>query len=202
MHKNKILLVNPPYVVFTRTAEPCLPLGLGYVSSFLESYGFDVSIFNADWMPYTIFTKPIVSNKSYDYKQKENHWLKIKNCMVKLLENVDILGIAVSTPSYGSALKIAKIAKDINPNVVIVAGGIHPSIMPGKTLKEDNIDIVVIGEGEHTMLDLANNLPNKKSWYNIPGICFRDEQGEAIFTKGRDFIDSLDLLPSSNRKFI
>jgi len=204
MRKNKILLVNPPHVVLKRKNESYSSLGLGYMSSFLKVSGFQVTILNADWMSYNFFKKPTtyeISLNDFSYsKLGENYWPQIKHIISKI--SPDILGLSISTPAYNSALKIAKIAKETNPNIIVIAGGIHPSVMPAETLRESAFDIVVMGEGEHTMLDLAKCLPDKEGLYNIPGICFKNEIGEVIFNKERGFIKNLDSLYFPDRTFL
>ena len=58
-------------------------------------------------------------------------------------------------------LKIAKLIKKYNANIPIVLGGVHPSLLPEQTLQNELVDIVVVGEGERTIQDLAICLLNQ-----------------------------------------
>lgn len=42
---------------------------------------------------------------------------------------------------------IAKLAKNVNPNILTVIGGAHASINPEMVISDKNIDVVVVGEG-------------------------------------------------------
>jgi anaerobic magnesium-protoporphyrin IX monomethyl ester cyclase len=51
-----------------------------------------------------------------------------------------------------------ELTKNILPNSLTVIGGPHTTFMPSETLKSsENLDVVVMGEGEKTMVDLANH---------------------------------------------
>ena len=76
----------------------------------------------------------------------------------------DILGISIMYSSDIHSLhKIARLIKDINPNIIVVAGGIHPSIYPREVLLESceesgpAIDYVIRGEGEIRFADFITN---------------------------------------------
>ena len=195
MRKNKILLVNPPYDIFKKNSEFYMPLGLGYISSFLKASGFDVSIFDANWRGRNIFKSPVMydlhPNMSYEnIKLEKIYWSRARD-IIKAL-SPDILGIHMLTPTYDSALKIAKIAKQLNPDITVIAGAIHATIMPYEILRKSDFDIIVMGEGEHTMLDLAECLPDRDNLHDIPGICYKDGEGKIVVTKRRNFMEDID----------
>lgn len=80
-------------------------------------------------------------------------------------------------------------------DVPIIWGGYHSTITPEQTLMNDFIDLVAIGEGERTVVELANVL-RKYGWdaqelAKVAGIGFK-ENGNTVFTKSRPFIKDLD----------
>lgn len=112
--------------------------------------------------------------------------------------NPDVLGMSAITFTLLDSLYIAEIAKEVNPEIKVILGGPHPTLFPYETIKQANVDIVVVGEGEITFQELINSLDNGKKLKDIDGIFFK-ENGRIIKTKPREFIKNLDDLPISDR---
>ncbi len=75
----------------------------------------------------------------------------------------------------GYALEISSYIKSIS-EVPIVWGGIHASLLPEATLKNKNIDILVIGEGELSFLELVKALKDKRNLRDIEGIWYKSKE--------------------------
>jgi anaerobic magnesium-protoporphyrin IX monomethyl ester cyclase len=80
-------------------------------------------------------------------------------------------------------------------DVAIIWGGIHATMLPVQTVQNDFIDVVAIGEGEQTIVELANLLRQER-WQvgalkEVAGIAFKDD-GQAVVTQPRPFIQNLD----------
>ncbi len=83
------------------------------------------------------------------------------------------VGISVKTgPQIRYALEASKLVKK-DGNVLVVWGGIHPSLLPEQTLQNENIDIVVQGEGEETLYELVKALEHGEPLGNIRGIWYK-----------------------------
>ncbi len=118
---------------------------------------------------------------------------KIKTTIQNL--SPSIVGISVTTPSYSNGLKFAKLVKECNPDIKVVMGGPHPSVLFEDVAKEKNIDFVVIGEGEQTMLEIADCLlRNTGEIAGIKGIAYSDN-GKVKITEKRPFIKDPDVIP-------
>ena len=78
--------------------------------------------------------------------------------------------------------------------VPIVWGGCHPTVMPQQTVSSDKVDIVVIGEGDETFLELVQALESKKDLSLIKGIAYKDGS-KVIQTEERPLVDVESLLP-------
>lgn len=93
------------------------------------------------------------------------------------------------------ALSLAQIVRDLTDGrVPIVWGGCHPSVVPEQTLENDNVDVVVIGEGDETFLELAQAFGRRQSLNTIKGIVYKDGS-KAVKTESRPLMDVEDLLP-------
>ena len=75
----------------------------------------------------------------------------------------------------------------------IVWGGIHPSLEPEQTARHACADIVVVGEGETTFLELLEALRHGSPLDGVAGLCF-ERDGVVVRTPPRRFED-LDALP-------
>jgi radical SAM superfamily enzyme YgiQ (UPF0313 family) len=156
-------------LLISPSTEKSIPLNLGYVGSFLSNF-YDTKILNLGL--YQNYKKFLHEIKKFD---------------------PDIVGISCVTPTFEEGLKIAKFCKELNPNVKIVFGGIHPSVMPLETLQNENVDFVIRGEGEYSMLSLVKNLERGKI-SSIRGVCGK-YNGKLFVNERSPFIENLDAIP-------
>ena len=144
MLKNrKVVLFYPPYDGPPLGAPACL---LSLASPLLQA-SFDVAILDAaiepDWLSRTL----------------------------RELQDALCLGISVLTgPMIRGAVRMAKAAKKAAPNLPVIFGGWHPSLLPGQTLQEPYVDAIVRGQGEMTLLEVAENLSRGRSAHGIHGV--------------------------------
>ena len=84
---------------------------------------------------------------------------------------------SASTQTMPAARKIAKDIKSYNKNIPIALGGIHPSALPERTLREEMVDFVIQGEGAQTIVGLIKYLKGDSSIRNVKGLWFwKDEK--------------------------
>jgi radical SAM superfamily enzyme YgiQ (UPF0313 family) len=106
------------------------------------------------------------------------------------------VGVSSMTgPQLQFALEISRIAKKYG-NSPVVWGGVHPSLLPEQTLENENIDVVVQGEGEETFLELVQALDGKRPLSSVKGIWYK-ENGHIKNTGIRPFVDLNQLPPLS-----
>jgi magnesium-protoporphyrin IX monomethyl ester (oxidative) cyclase len=108
----------------------------------------------------------------------------------------NIVGIAGPfTSQIGNAIKVSEAAKQANPNILTVIGGPHVTLVPKEFLQETKTaDIVVMGEGEYAMLEIAQHHESKKKLSEIKGIAYRDGANVVVNAR-RPFLENLDELP-------
>jgi anaerobic magnesium-protoporphyrin IX monomethyl ester cyclase len=175
----KISLVNPPPLKGVYRHQLYLPIGLAYLAAVLEENGYDVTVIDCPAL-------------EVDLKQ-----LKTKLAAI----NPDVVGITSMTPTIQSALLSAGAAKEGCPDARVVLGGPHATFMDEQVLNEEAaVDVVVRGEGEETLLELAKSVSNPKSLSKIQGITFRNN-GQTVRTPTRPFIRNLDELPRPAYKY-
>ena len=91
------------------------------------------------------------------------------------------------------ALKLCRAIKAVS-DVPVVWGGVHASLMPEETLRNENVDVVVRGDGEHTFLELVRALRDGRGLHGIPGVCFK-ESGRVVVNPERGFVDLNEMPP-------
>lgn len=104
------------------------------------------------------------------YDQRMDPPEKLKAC----LENTMMVGISSMTGNQLSqAVKLMETIKSEYPHLPIVMGGVHPSMQPLDTMKNNNVDFVVIGEGEETLTELIKSMKNGRDYEKILGLVWR-----------------------------
>ena len=197
MKKNRILLVQPPYKIKRKT-EPKKafhPLGLGYIAAVLEQAGYHVGILDC-----------IVEGWNTETKI-QGDFLRIgitpEEIKTKILDfSPDVVGISsMFFTQADNAHEIAKLAKQANKNVIVVMGGGRPTVAPEQVLADSNVDLVVLGEGEHTILDILKALNEDSDFSGLDGVAFRENNKIKILPKTK-FIENLDEIPFPARHLL
>ena len=122
---------------------------------------------------------------------KKEHFEILKSALFEFTP--DFVGITFTTPLYKEALMLAEEIKKFDNGIVLIAGGVHSSALPKETLNESKFDIVVVGEGDRTIVDIIN--ANSKDLSKVDGICYKTKKGSIIRTKERELIKNIDELP-------
>jgi len=115
------------------------------------------------------------------------HYLQEKFLSKLLKDGKDsiCLGITAMTGlQIHEGLTIAKIFKKKYPNIPIIWGGWHPSILPNETIKNKYVDIVIKAQGDITFPKVIHALENHQSLKNIDGLLYK-KNGKIIETKDR-----------------
>ena len=191
-HISRVLLFMPPAITNKASIDinPAPPLGLGYIASVLESMGKEVKIVDClleGWNNRIRISDDIIRIGLSEESIKEI----IRNF------NPDIVSVnSQFTRQYKNAHDIYRITKSINPEIITIAGGAHPSVLPEFALQDQNLDFVVLGEGEQSIKDLVSALsidPGIVS--SIDGIGYKIDGTIHINPKKR-FIEDLDSIAS------
>ncbi len=144
----KIILFLPPYPgpVFGP------PLALLALAAPLREAGYEVKIIDAVITP--------------DY-------LRV---LCEEIANALCLGVSLLTgPMISHAARAARLVKRLRPELPIVFGGWHPSLLPEQTLREDFVDVVVRHQGEITFLEVIRRLERGQPLDLVSGCSFKRE---------------------------
>jgi len=171
--RQHVTLVNPPYPMGAHQHPPFTPLGLGYLAAVLEKNQYEVDVIDCQAL-----------GISYDAFKSE-----IKK------RQPDVVGMTSTTLTYKSALRIAKIVKEVCPSCLTVLGGCHVTFWDNEALQEcPDLDVVVRKEGEYTIIELVERLEVSEDFHDILGVTYR-KGDEIIRNPDRPYIEDLDSLP-------
>jgi magnesium-protoporphyrin IX monomethyl ester (oxidative) cyclase len=114
--------------------------------------------------------------------------------------------VVISVPYSGwstAAFDVAKTIKTAQPSLKIALIGLHASSRPNECLTQTNVDFVVTGEPEITILELANTIENNETqdFKQVKGLSFI-ENNQIIITAPRPFIENLDSMPFPARHLL
>lgn len=171
-----VLLVNPHGAAL----KECIPpLGLAYIAAYLREKGVKIEILDLVNLEIGIEEfRTIVSQKK-----------------------PGIIGITSTTPQIRAAFELAAISKEELPDTQVVFGGVHSTVLPQESLQDMNVDVVVIGEGELTFMELVECLENDRPLSKVKGIAWK-EDGRILINEPRPFIKDLDELPFPARDLL
>ena len=106
-----------------------------------------------------------------------------------------VVSSSLATCNTYAVARTLETAKKVDPNVLTVTGGQHFTATAQESLKEyPIIDVIVRGEGERTLAELATKAKDRSNLQKIIGISFRQE-GKIIHNPPRPLIENLDELP-------
>ena len=171
----RIALVNPNHSGSLESKRAYLPLGLAYLAAVLRESG------------------------KHEFKVIDAAALDLKNQQVEeiLKEfNADVVGVGAVTDTFEGALNVCRIAKKLRMKTVV--GGVHVTLLPNESIAFDEIDIIVIGEGEYALVNLLDSMEDKKDLKKVKGIIFKkNNKGKIKFvrTQIRERIKDLDKIP-------
>src|SRR5215831_8957496 len=175
----RVLLVNPSYPF---EEFPRLLVTLPYVASALRAQGHEVEILDL-----------LLSRTTPE---------KIERRMARF--RPQLVGITSVTLNHHIANSIGEVVRKCDGEVPIVMGGPHVSFeIDGSFRDLPALDYIGIGEGEHTMVELARALEGRMDLRDVRGLAVRRrDTGEIVRNKPRPLEDDLDTLPNPARELV
>ncbi|MBU0898247.1 MAG: radical SAM protein [Nanoarchaeota archaeon] len=167
----KILFVYPNLM-----REEYIPLGLASIAAYVKEHDHETFLMDYTWGG------------------------TAKDC-INMAEKVkpDVVGFSLRSGEFNFSLSIAKELKRRHPNILILFGGIHPTVDPEGTIKQDCVDAIIQGEGEHALVELLNKLKEKKDFSKIKNL-WTKKDGKIFRNPVRSLIEDLDKLPFPDRE--
>ncbi|MBI2654887.1 radical SAM protein [Candidatus Woesearchaeota archaeon] len=185
MKIKKAIVMNPPTGLFIRD-DRCqapakwvsvlrMPLDLATIAATLRQADVEVRL--------------------VDYPAEQQTWEDLKEDIIKF--KPDMVVISTTTPTIKNDLKVCKLVKNIDPDIVTVAKGAHVTIFDEKVMEEfPHLDICIRRESEIAAKEIV-----LKPWSDVLGLTFR-KNGIVKRTPDRPFLKNLDELPFPARDLV
>ena len=180
----KILLTYASIDAFSRAdtdwdyegADSHYPLGLAYLHSYLESLdrGYEVK---------TEFLNNVPTEKCLEIIKKDIDEFK-----------PDVVGVSLITHSRVGSYRVIEMVQRDYPDIKIVIGGMHVSVMYKQLAGAYPGIVCAIGEGEVTLGELVDRWEKDLPIDDVTGIAFHNGE-EVVVTPSRELIMDLDTLP-------
>lgn len=171
----KILLIKPPAgskSITSTHVSLCEPLGLEVIAANIKDHDVEILDLRLD---------------SYEkFEDRLNQF------------QPDIIGISIDTVEVNQARMLLRKTKEINPQIVTVVGGSHPTYYP-QDFYSAFVDVVVIGEGVNTFSEIVKAIELKEDLINIPNLALK-KGSQQIFTSKQSYEKTI--YPAPNRKLV
>ena len=173
----RVLLINPYYPI---SETPSPPLGLAYLAAVLVQAGVEVKILDYVVYPYR---RDALESVLKEFKPQ-------------------VAGATAVSMTFDHARRVLSDVKTIDPEILTVMGGPHVTFCAQETLEAfSELDAVVIGEGEETLVELLRAVECARNFDAVGGIAYR--AGSKIMTTAkRNWIKDLDALPFPARHLL
>lgn len=211
----KITLVRPPFYALFGVATPKMktyPLNLLYLATYARDFGnHSVSVVDGENIPisqspglqYSDEDPEIVMNRGIPgmmaILNNPEHvlWKELETRI--MADGPELVGITCNSGNMDTVRVIVQRLRKIG--VPTVLGGSHPTAAPAQSLQYTGADMVVMGEGEKTLLELADSIEKGVSLRSVEGLATRTDSGIVLNAK-RALIEDLDDIPVPDRSFL
>jgi radical SAM superfamily enzyme YgiQ (UPF0313 family) len=178
-NKSHVVLVNSSFLlkdgnVVANVNQRNFPLGLGLLGTILVQQGYSVELVNA--------------NIHQDWESR----------VLAAASRADIafIGFGCMSSQVFSAIRLSKQIKESYPEVAIVYGGVHPTLVPESLVRTAWVDYCVVGEADAVVLPLMDYLNGKCDISDVPNICTIGTHGEIVHTTAAA-LSPFDVLPDA-----
>ncbi|MEJ2744648.1 MAG: cobalamin-dependent protein, partial [bacterium] len=166
----KVQLIYPPLVPGEKPRYGLQPLGVLYLATYLQRHGVEASVIDGEIEGLTVdeIVRRIAASET------------------------DLVGISAMTPQLPVAFAIARQIKSLGRGIKTCLGGSHANATIEESLALcPDLDFVIYGEGEQTLLDLCRKLEAERRPL-IDGLVYREDNGGIRRNPPRDFMQDIE----------
>lgn len=169
----RVLLVFPTIIGSDYGLPRTPPLGISYLGAAAKKAGHQVKLIDMR-----------LSSSRMNYFKKTFRSFK-----------PHLVGVSATSFAYPGAKEVFAVTKQLSSRTLTILGGPHAAIVGNLLIKDKNLDMLAIGEGEELIVELLEYLAKKKNFRGIKGLVFKDKRGRVITNPPRPFNRKLDALP-------
>jgi anaerobic magnesium-protoporphyrin IX monomethyl ester cyclase len=158
--------------------RPYVPLGILYISAWLEKHGFENEVFDSTFSSFDKLTSTIENNKP-----------RIVAIYTNLMTKLNVLRI----------IRFIRSRPELQRTKIVLGG---PEVRNhADNFLQHGADFIVLGEGEESMLELTNYIiKGEGNISDISGIIYKDVRDGICKNREREKLKDLDRLPLPNRE--
>lgn len=184
----KITLIEPPQVCLGANEQSVAipPLGLAYISSTLKQAGYSVQVI--DGLGEGL-------EQQFCFSGQQIRGLSPAQIVSRIDPETQIVGIRnLFTFAFPIVCEIVRLIKK-QYQIPVILGGEHPTALPEFSLAQSSADVVVLGEGEETVLELIPALLETSDLSLIKGVAFFEKNSAFVQTTRRSPRKQIDSIP-------
>jgi len=177
----KVLLLFP-----NSSNEGYMPIAIGILSTFAKQCGFKVDYFETSF-----YQKPSSAGEERE-RTGEFKFVNRKNFLKLLPYNYlqrdfnrklltfkpDIIAVSANSLEYELFCDFFKKIPKLKPKPVVIIGGVHATVAPEEVIKNPQIDVLCIGEGEKAWKEFLHKFKKRKDFSSVKNLWVK--QGNKI----------------------
>ncbi|HRG68437.1 MAG TPA: radical SAM protein [Saprospiraceae bacterium] len=146
------------------------------------------------WIPYSLLAIASMVSDEYEVVIIDDNLEDNIVDFQSLTKNCLCVGISSMTGhQITGGLNFAGEIKKQNPNIPIIWGGPHPTILPELTITHQFVDVIILGQGEYAFLEVVNRLKKNETLLGIESVIFKE--GQHIIHNSRAVLKDKKELP-------
>jgi radical SAM superfamily enzyme YgiQ (UPF0313 family) len=209
-----ILLIDPPYRSLKgMPTDSGYNVGLTSLAAYIRNEGIETAVLTGEllmdlsstnkWLSMNV-KKNAAGQRAYEeIVNDKTHvvWGKLTDIVIET--NPTAVGISYLTPLKHVVERVAGLIREIDRDIKIIVGSSHPTFCPEEVMQNPDIDFVIRGEGEVPLLRLVKEFKkDSPKWETVPGIHYRDRDGQVQNNPSVNLINNLDELPFPARDLV
>ena len=168
-----------------------IPPSIATLSQILKNEGHETALFDTTFYKFddelTIEDSDLVNQKALthrpvlDIDDDELHFKKTTRSAVEDFKasivdfKPDIIAVSCTETTFLRAINVLKQTRDMG--VVNIFGGVFPTFAPELVMSYKEVDMLCVGEGENSIIDLANSISNEEDYSNVTNLWIRQKDG-------------------------
>ncbi|MBL08950.1 MAG: radical SAM protein [Acidiferrobacteraceae bacterium] len=169
-----------------------LPPAIALFSALLKDHGHSVDLFDATYYQTNhgvdsdgtkaerLNVVPFSPNEK-GIKMRDTEWSDDIKIKVQTFQP-DLIAISTTEDMWLLGVRMLDEIKEFitSHKIPVIVGGVFPTFAPEIVIKHDLVDMVCVGEGENTMVDLCNRIEKGESWDDVTNIWVKKKDGSVI----------------------
>ena len=135
------------------------------------------------------YARPRLTNIEFTYLEP---FLSIEEHLAKVKElQPDVYCFSFTTPRRDLSFETLRKVKGLGLNMLMVAGGAHPTIDPKDVLENTPVEVCILGEGEETTVELLQKIQADETYTNVVGTVNKQKNNGA-----RPLLENINFFPA------